>query len=105
MSWEINTSQGGTVVRRLTLTSDTGVPINTTGWTWRASVRGSAISLPVTVTVVNPLGVVDVKVTAAQTRLLPHGVYRLGIDWTDALGESPEEEITAVFRVSRDAAL
>lgn len=100
MNWEITASVGGRIVRRLTFTNNDGGLINTAGWTFKASVRG----IPLTV-VHNSAGVIDVIVTSAQTIALGVGVYSLGVDWTDALGNPPEQEIKAVLRIERDMAL
>ena len=103
MSWTINASQGGTITRRLTFTNDDGSPVNTTGWTWRAGLRGSGVLMPVTVVPVSA-GVVEVTVTAAQTATLGSGVYTLAVDWTDSAGNSPEEEIKGTINLRRDTA-
>ena len=103
MTWNINAVQGGTITRRLTFTNDDGTPVLTDGWTWRAGLRGSSVSIPVAVTVISS-GVIEVTVTALQTASLEPGVYTLGIDWTDLAGKTPEEEVRGTVRIERDAA-
>ncbi len=103
MTWEINAAQGGTITRTLTLTNDDGSMIDTTNWAWRGGLHGSRSSLYVQVDQVES-GVITFTIPEESTRLLDPGVYTLGIDWTDALGNTPEEEIKATVRIERDTA-
>lgn len=103
MTWNINAVQGGTITRRLTLTNDDGTALVTTGWTWRAGISGSTVRIPLAVTSISG-NVIQVTIPASITSTLEPGVYTLAIDWTDALGNTPEEEIKATVRIERDTA-
>lgn len=103
MTWNINAVQGGTVTRRLTFTNDNGTPLLTTGWQWRAGIAGSRGRAPIPVTVISD-GVIEIHISSALTSALEPGVYTLAVDWTDAQGGTPEEEVKGTVRIERDTA-
>ncbi len=96
--WPLSMSQGGRLSRTLSFANDDGTPINTAGWTWRARLAGMGIQRPVPIS--SPVsGTAVFVVDPALSSSLAPGVYDLFVDWNDAAGNPPEEELTTTLTV------
>ena len=105
MTWEITLSQGGTFIRTMTFTDDADAALDTTGWTWLATLKSRATGETVDVgTDATDGGVLTISMDRATTALLTPGSYILAIDYIDASGFSPEQEIQASVRVTQQQA-
>ncbi len=102
--WVITSVQGGTISRTLTFTDDAGLPIDTTGWQWRSALIGRNVNE--SPTIVSPVsGTVAVTVPKEITRRIPVGTYQLVVDWTDAQGSTPEQEIVGIVTIRGQGAV
>ncbi len=102
--WLITAVQGGTIRRSLTFTDDSGVPIDTTGWSWRSALLGRNVREIVSATSPQP-GTVVVNVPKETTGRIPVGTYQLIVDWTDAQGSTPEQEIVGIVTIRGQGAV
>lgn len=102
--WKLAVSQGGTVRRTLTFRNTVdGTLVDTTGWVWRARVSGQGVDIAASATQLS-MGVVELLITSGQTSILVPAVYKVAVDWTDAGGNTPEQEVAGLMVVDRQVA-